>query len=225
MAMGNPDDLVITLGQQVQAVLTARGGTLRIKSYADGATLATSQDGAEVAWFILSGALQISRDSIDGQYVQLAELGAHSLVGELAMLDSGTRSATVRAVGETECVIIPRADFHRLLLDQAAFSSLLALQLAARLRDTTDGVFALAALPIPARLARALLDLPRVIQADGTLVVEIASVTKFASRVHATRESVSITLSKWAKEGLVSRTARHQLIILKPAALSKIADY
>lgn len=63
----------------------------------------------------------------------IAELGAGSFFGELALLDDAPRSAQARAGAETELAALFRGDFERLMETHARIASRIALQLARNL--------------------------------------------------------------------------------------------
>jgi CRP-like cAMP-binding protein len=66
---------------------------------------------------------------------KLASLGAGSMVGELALLDHGPRTATVTCDTDCDVLVISQRHFHGVLDDVPALSHKLLSQLASRLRD------------------------------------------------------------------------------------------
>src|SRR5919109_470151 len=56
--------------------------------------------------------------------VELAVLGAGEVIGELALVDGGTRAATARALEPTSAFFCGRVDFHALVsrMDPAGFA-------------------------------------------------------------------------------------------------------
>src|SRR6478752_3167895 len=57
---------------------------------------------------ITSGLVKVTVMSEDGDEMVLTTLGAHEVVGELSFVDQGSRSASVVALNETQCLVIPR---------------------------------------------------------------------------------------------------------------------
>lgn len=78
---------------------------------------------------IMSGAARVERD---GQTI--ARLGAGNYVGEMALLDGSSRSATVVADGPTRVISLSHRIFDSLLSDVKGLERKLLLNLAARLR-------------------------------------------------------------------------------------------
>ncbi len=67
----------------------------------------------------------------------VARLGQGSIFGELSLLDSQPRSATVVTLAETTLFMIRRQDFHRLLLQHEALLAWLLAALSRRVREST----------------------------------------------------------------------------------------
>jgi MFS transporter, NNP family, nitrate/nitrite transporter len=66
-------------------------------------------------YLILSGSVDVVRQGADGTEIWLASLSAGEFFGELAIIDGGTRSATVRARENTELFLLLRRDFLSLV--------------------------------------------------------------------------------------------------------------
>ena len=63
---------------------------------------------------ILEGEVAVVKDNSSGHQTQIAVLGPNRLVGELALLDDGPRSATVLAREDVVLLIMTTEDFDRL---------------------------------------------------------------------------------------------------------------
>jgi signal transduction histidine kinase len=84
------------------------------RDVAPGTTLIVEGEEGQSLIVILSGEVEVVRDTGDGE-ASLARFGAGSYVGEMALIDRGPRTATVRALEESEVLEITRAQFDRLL--------------------------------------------------------------------------------------------------------------
>jgi CRP/FNR family cyclic AMP-dependent transcriptional regulator len=73
----------------------------------------------------------------------IAELGPGSFVGEMAMLDSGPRTATVRAMSPMRLLVIGPAAFST-LMEVPAVAGPLVKEMAGRLRGVVEDRFAAA---------------------------------------------------------------------------------
>jgi len=79
-----------------------------------GATLFEEGDAGETAYVVTSGEIEILKASAD-QSVRIAISGPGQVVGEMSLLTGEPRSATARALGDTELVSIPKATLDALL--------------------------------------------------------------------------------------------------------------
>ena len=91
-------------------------------------------DRGETAYFILSGAVEVFIER-DGRHVTLARLGKGEIFGEMAIIDPGPRSASVRAVEDTICIVTTYDDFTRSITENPQFATEFLRTLVARLRE------------------------------------------------------------------------------------------
>ncbi len=63
---------------------------------------------------ILDGVVEVSIAGPGGSVVPLAHIGRGWMIGEIALLDGGPRSATCTAVGSCRLAVLRRADFDAL---------------------------------------------------------------------------------------------------------------
>ncbi|MGH7289881.1 MAG: cyclic nucleotide-binding domain-containing protein, partial [Myxococcota bacterium] len=96
------------------AALDALAPALVELSLAPGEVLMRRGDAAEHMYLLLSGRLAVESPDDEG-LAPLALLGAGELVGEIAVLAGGTRSATVRALEASQLLRLPRAELERVL--------------------------------------------------------------------------------------------------------------
>lgn len=71
-------------------------------------------DVAEAVYILQSGELQVRADSPMGEDIILAMLGPGTVVGELALIDGGPRSATVESLSNCAVYRLSREDFNKL---------------------------------------------------------------------------------------------------------------
>jgi len=85
---------------------------------------------------VVSGAVEILRRRTDGTTERLAIRRSGDAFGEMALLDSGPRSATARTIEKTRLLVLNRADFRELLDPESpAFRVLTSLSKALRALD------------------------------------------------------------------------------------------
>ena len=91
-------------------------------------------------YVMLSGRLRVSVERSDGGEEIIREIGRGESVGELALLTGEARSATIRAIRDSELAMLSRPAFERAIKSDPTLIRQLAVQLAARQR--ADGTAA-----------------------------------------------------------------------------------
>lgn len=126
-------------------------------------------------FFILQGSVVVLMEDQDGHELILSYLGPGEFFGELGFFGVDVkRSAYVRARGECEIARIGYDRLRQLLHEQPGLMLQLTMQMATRLRATSEKIGHLAFLDVTGRIARTLLELASDFQAiahpDGMLV-------------------------------------------------------
>lgn len=130
---GDPGTFFYDIDEADRDALAAIGTRRR---YPAGAALFLAGDTVHEALVIMTGLLKAEIVSAEGRLVILDLMGPGALVGEMAALDGGVRSATIRAQTDLEVLTINTAAFNQFLLDHPAVLHRIALMLAKRLRDS-----------------------------------------------------------------------------------------
>ncbi len=86
-------------------------------------------------YLILSGRVEILRDG-----VSLGAFGAGDFFGEMSLLDNAPRSATIRAIEETSCLMLSSWDFKALLEQHPSIAIKLLEVLSRRLRVADERI-------------------------------------------------------------------------------------
>jgi CRP/FNR family transcriptional regulator, cyclic AMP receptor protein len=89
-------------------------------------------------FIIISGKVEVIKGANTPKPVVVAELGDGEIVGEMSVIDELPHSATVRALEETECVIIEQWDFKAQLQAYPEIALQLLPVLARRLRGLDE---------------------------------------------------------------------------------------
>jgi CRP/FNR family transcriptional regulator, cyclic AMP receptor protein len=96
-------------------------------------------------YLIAKGRVKVDREQ-GGTRVQVAELGPEQFFGEMSLLDNKPRSATVTGIEDTECLLLTRDSFVKLMNKYPEIPIRMARVLSDRLRVANDK---LAAPPAP----------------------------------------------------------------------------
>ncbi len=102
-------------------------------SFDNGETIFEQGEIGDSMYVILDGLVRVHR----GERV-IAELGAGECIGEMAVLDSSPRSASVTCLGETTCLRLGREDFSDLLTEKPEIARGVIRVLVRRLRSALD---------------------------------------------------------------------------------------
>jgi CRP/FNR family cyclic AMP-dependent transcriptional regulator len=152
-------------------------------------------------------------------------VGAGQLIGELALLNDGRRTAGARATSPTTVWAIGRDPFWRFLEANPAASSALLRLLAERLADREALIDDLLSLDVKGRLAKALLGLAErhgePDPAGGTRIALHLTHRDLAGMVGASRENVSRALGGFRRRGFIDYDAE-SIRVRNPEALGRL---
>ncbi len=105
----------------------------RVRKFASGDEVVREGDQGSEFFIISSGHVHVIKAG-EPEETQVAILGPGDFFGELSLLDHEPRSATVKAVGDVECVSINRTDFSEQLNKHPQIAAMMLPALARRLR-------------------------------------------------------------------------------------------
>jgi CRP-like cAMP-binding protein len=108
------------------------------REYQTGDYIVTQGKGGAGMFTIVTGSAEAVIESPDGEKTTVNTFGPTDFFGEIALLDSGPRTASVIATQDTECLILSREDFVALLKNDADMGIVIAEELANRLRKITS---------------------------------------------------------------------------------------
>lgn len=205
---------------QLKELLT----TAKRRDLKTGEAIITQGDkNGDFAVVLLSGGLKVSMVSAGGREIILSYCGPGELVGEIALLDSGPRTATVSAVGPSSVLLLPQAAFLAALAANPASVVGVMRELAGRIRQLnlvieSDRTFSMAP-----RLARALVRLIDPGQPGGRLRYS-PSQSDLGAFAGLARENVSRLLSEWETRGIVGRQGR-RLVVHDAEYLRLLAEF
>jgi CRP/FNR family transcriptional regulator, cyclic AMP receptor protein len=158
---------------------------------------------------IADGLLKVTMVSRSGNERILAFLGPGHIVGELSIIDSLPRSASVVAVRPTKLSFLSRAAFEEFAQRHPEVYKSLVTLLAARLRGTDGTIAAGSFLPVRGRVACTLLELAENFGQDvgsGRIVIrQKIGQSDLAAMAGIARENLSRVLNEWKRRKLISR--------------------
>jgi CRP/FNR family transcriptional regulator, cyclic AMP receptor protein len=176
---------------------------------------------------VAEGRIEISITSLSGRKSVLNYMGPGEVLGEIAVLDGGPRSADAVAASDVRGLILHRRDVLAFLQSRPAALFALVTELCAKVRNASEMFATQAQTEAPSRLARALLRLAERWgeQRPGGVLLPSAmfSQTDLGEFSGLARENVNRRLRAWASAGLVQITAEG-IVLRDAAALREVAD-
>ncbi|WP_240364056.1 Crp/Fnr family transcriptional regulator [Streptomyces sp. RLB3-6] len=161
---------------------------------------------------LASGSTLITLTGSSGERMLLAVRGEGELLGELAVLDSQPRTASVIAAEACHIHIIPATDFLA-FVDKHDLLALLLRHAIARVREAEAVRLELATASVPARLASAL---SRLVGVASTTASELAvrlTQAELSQMIGASRNAVGAALKPWREHGWLDTSSGGGLLI------------
>jgi CRP/FNR family transcriptional regulator, cyclic AMP receptor protein len=164
---------------------------------------------------LVRGRAAIERGAPSGRRIIVAVCQPGSIVGEVAAIDGGYISATVRALETVETVAISGARFRRLVRDYPAVADVVLRLLCARLREADRRLVEFGAGDAVGRVCARVADLAvehGQVTGEGIRVTLPLSQDELAGYTGLSREAVSRVLSTLRRRGWIS-TARRAVVV------------
>ncbi|MFE6178413.1 Crp/Fnr family transcriptional regulator [Streptomyces sp. NPDC056464] len=159
-----------------------------------------------------SGSTLVTLAGACGERTLLAVRGAGELLGELAVLDSQPRTATVIAAETCQIRIIPAADFLTFVEEHDLLAPLLRHAIA-RVRESEAVRLELATASVPLRLASALSRLVEVASTSASDLAVRLTQTELSQMIGASRNAVVNALKPWREQDWVRTTSSGGLLV------------
>jgi CRP/FNR family transcriptional regulator, cyclic AMP receptor protein len=191
------------------------------KSFRKGDIILMEADETSSLFILAKGEVKVVLTAEDGREAILASLKEGDFFGEMALLDGEPRSATVRAVEDSQLLTIRREDFLQSLKKQPELALTLLGEMSRRLRKSNRQISSLALMRVYGRVAAALLQLmeERGIRSktkDGRNIIIVRdrpTQQHIADMSGTTRETVSRVLNYFQKKGYIVLDGKDLLIL------------
>lgn len=172
------------------------------RTYPKNTVLINEGDHNDSLYIILSGKVKVYLNDKKGKEAILRIQGPGEYFGELALIDTAPRSASVMTMMPTELAVISKADFKRCLAEVPEIAFDLLQSLSKRVRELTENVRSLALLDVYGRISRTLENLT--CEQDGQQVIEQRLTHQdIANMVGASREMVSRIMKDLSTGGYI----------------------
>ena len=188
-------ELMAALSDATRARLAKQGQPCTVEP---GKLLFAKGDKGDALYVLLEGEVEVRTSTEAGKDVRIASLKPHALIGEMAVLDGGTRSADIAAIRKSRFLRIHRDQAIAALESEPKALLKLIAELSRRLRHADAALEDAHTLDLGGRLAQRLLE-----EAGDSPAVTLTQ-TELARRIGASREKVNRKLHEWADEGWIA---------------------
>lgn len=209
---GLPIELRAMIREKAVLMRTRRGGDV-----------VSHGDVSNQVYLLLQGQVQIRLLTKDGGEAILRDLHSGDLLGELAAIDGGPRSAWAVAVADSVLARLPGETFRRAVVEIPAIAEWMQVRLVGQVRDLTRRWFELNALQVRSRLH---CELARMCAHSTSPVTFDPAPThaELAARIGTHREAITREMGYLARSGVVEQLSQRRLTVHDPAALQRLAD-
>lgn len=188
-------ELMAALSDATRARLAKQGVPCTVNP---GDLLFAKGDKGDALYVLLEGEVEVRTSTEAGKDVRLAALKPYAVIGEMAVLDGGARSADICAIRRSRFLRIHRDQALAALESEPRALLKLLAELSRRLRRADSQIEDAHTLDLGGRLAQRLLEEA----GDGASIT--LTQTEIARRIGASREKVNRKLHEWVDEGWIS---------------------
>jgi CRP/FNR family cyclic AMP-dependent transcriptional regulator len=182
-----------------------------IRTYSKQSIIINEGDDANGLYVVITGQVKVFLSNQEGREVIINMLGPGDYFGELALIESCQRSASVMTTDKTQLAFLSKTDFQQVLAEHAEIAFNLILALSGRIRVLSENVKNLALLDVYGRVAKTLLGLAKE-QGNHLVIEQRLTQQEIANRIGASREMVAKIMKDLAKGGYIS-VSRDQIVI------------
>jgi CRP-like cAMP-binding protein len=196
------------------------------RSYKRDQEIMAQGDEGDSLFVILAGLARVSMLAANGREIVLDYAEPGAVLGEIAFLDRGERTASVHAIEPVEALILSRAAFDQIVDRHPGMAMRLLRAMASRMRQSNQVIEADRAYTSGPRLARFLLRLliaGNDNQPDEGHLKLALSQGELGNFAGMSREQINRQLSAWADSGVVTLKGG-RVTILDREALMDVAE-
>lgn len=197
------------------------------RSYKRDQEIMAQGDQGDSLFMVLAGLARVSMLAANGREIVLDYAEPGAVLGEIAFLDMGERTASVHAIDPVEMLILSRSAFDEIVDRHPGMAMRLLRAMARRLRQSNQVIEADRAYTSGPRLARFLLRLliagnDNQPDSEGHLKLALSQ-GELGNFAGMSREQINRQLSAWAESGVVTLKGG-RVTILDRLALMDVAE-
>lgn len=201
--------------------IIARGN---VRTYKPGQELMAQGEQGRTLFIVIRGLARVSMLAANGREIILDYAEAGHVLGEIAFLDGGERTASVIAIDPVEALVLTKTAFAEIIDKHKGLPLRLLKAMARRLRQNNAVIEADRAYTSGPRLARFLLRLMMGDSSETGNQLKIAlSQGELGNFAGMSREQINRQLSAWVDNGIVALKGG-RVTILDREALTDVAE-
>ena len=185
------------------------------KNYKKGKVILFENEAGSAIYIIIKGQLKVSRIDENGREVILTILKETDFFGEMSVLDESERSASIIAMEDTLLFVIQSNEFHKLIRDHSEISLALIKEMIQRIRRADTKIKSLSLSNSEGKVASVIIELVNsagVIDNNMAMIENVPYQHDLANMGGTSRETISRTLSKFVKRGLIEFDGQKMII-------------
>ncbi|SKB45386.1 Crp/Fnr family transcriptional regulator [Sphingopyxis flava] len=190
--------------------------------FAKGKELLSQGDTGDSLLILTEGSARVSLLTANGREIVLAYAEPGAVLGEIALLDGGERTASVFATSAGSALQLGRNAMRDFVTSHPDFAWSLMQQLARRLRTADQTIESDRAYASGPRLARYLKRLIRKDSPDAVARVELSQ-TELGNFAGMSREHINRQLRSWEESGIIALD-QGRVRVLEPEMLEDISE-
>lgn len=182
-------------------------------------------DMGNALYVIIEGSVKISYYAPDGREVILSIFSVGDFFGEMSLLDSQPRSATVTTLETSKLASIRHKDFSQLMLDKPQIAIQCMEELALRLRSTNKLLERVCTMDVPHRLYNYLGDL---CERQGEpmqgsfMLITLPTHQVIADQLSTSRETISRAIGALKKDDIIKTVKESKKVAVDSEAIETL---
>lgn len=164
-------------------------------------------------YLISEGRVKVTKLSEDGREKILEMLGEGAFVGEMALLDQGPRSATVKTLVPSVLLALSRHDFLALLRNNSDLALHVIQELTRRLRETDEQASSLSFLRVKDRTKGLMRRLAEAPEGERRRTPTLTH-QQIADMIGTSRETVTRVVKELKQDGWLAQEGKQYLVPL-----------
>src|SRR6058998_2279885 len=196
------------------------------RAYRKNQVIFVEEETGEYMYVVIAGKVKASKTSATGKETILAIHQPGDFFGEMSLLDGKTSPATVSAMEDCKIATISKADFFLYLMKNEKVVQQIIRVLCRRLRQGWGRLHMLSHGSAEVRICEGLLSLSRRygLQDGGSILINMKFThQELAEMAGTSRETVTRTLTRLQKKGLLKVDHDGHLVLVDPKSLSLVS--